>query len=90
MVSTHFQPCDDVVSRVVGDETVLVDLDGERYFSMNATGAKIWSSVTSGRTADEATADVVEQFDVGHDEAEIDVAELLARLVEAGLLIAVD
>jgi hypothetical protein len=63
-----------VVSRTVGGETVLVDLDGERYFSVNETGSLIWAELSAGRSTSEALA-------------RQDLDELVAALVEAGLLI---
>lgn len=75
-----------VVARVVGDETVIVDLDSERYFTLNHTGATIWSALSAGMSAAKAEDDLVEQFGVARDAAASDVGELVGELVGLGLL----
>lgn len=84
---TSHKPSPSVMSREVAGETVLVDLDSELYFSLNATGAFIWSQVTSGLGRDEITAAVIERFGIEHDRANDDVDRLFSELVEAGLLL---
>lgn len=85
-MTTH-KPSPNVMSREVAGETVLVDLDSELYFSLNQTGAFIWSGVTSGLGCGEIADAVVERFGIEHDRASADVGRLVDELVEAGLLL---
>lgn len=78
------------VARTVGDETVIVDLDTEQYFSLNPTGAVVWGLVSSGNSLDAATDELVRLYDVSRNEAAGDVAELVARLADRGLLVPSD
>ncbi|MEZ5409730.1 MAG: PqqD family protein [Acidimicrobiales bacterium] len=75
-----------VVSRTVGDELVLVDLDSERYFSLNATGATIWEELAAGRSAVQALNQLTAKFDVTEEIARADLDELVEALVSSGLL----
>ncbi|MDH3679145.1 MAG: PqqD family protein [Acidimicrobiia bacterium] len=82
-----YQPTDGVVARVVSDETVVVDLDSERYFSLNTTGAVVWSAVIAGRSVEQAAMELAEIYDVADQTARVDAEEIVRQLVEAGLLL---
>lgn len=69
---------------------MLVDLEGERYFSLNGTGAVIWEELSQGRSASDAAARIVADFSVDVETARADATELAQALVEAGLLISED
>ena len=85
-MTTH-KPSPNVMSREVAGETVLVDLSTELYFSLNSTGALIWSKLESGLDQDEIAEALVDRFGIGHDTAAADVDRLCYELVEAGLLL---
>lgn len=76
-----------VVARPVGDETIVVDLETERYFSLNATGAVVWSLVSTGEAASTAVAELVHRYDVTVEQARADVGDLVGDLLRAGLLL---
>lgn len=82
----RFEPAAGVVSRTVGSENVLVDLDGEQYFSLNETGTVVWDLLSAGRSIEDATGELVDRFDVDGDVARSDVEELVQRLLGASLL----
>jgi hypothetical protein len=75
-----------IVSRSVGGETVLVDLDSERYYSVNQTGSLIWAELSAGRSTAQALERIMTEFNIGSDVARQDLDELVAALVAAGLL----
>jgi hypothetical protein len=76
----------DVMFQELAGETVLLDLASESYFGLNEVGTRIWQLLNEG--ADEATVvdTLLEEYDVQREELEQDVADLLARLGEAGLI----
>jgi Coenzyme PQQ synthesis protein D (PqqD) len=82
----RFIPASAVVSRSVGDETVLVNLDSERYFSLNRTGAVIWGQLSAGGSRADALAQVLSEFEIDQTTANQDLGELVSALVSAGLL----
>ncbi|MBT6210629.1 MAG: PqqD family protein [Woeseia sp.] len=45
-----------VMSRLVGDETVLLDLASGMYFGLDGVGKRIWESVAEGRSLGQAAA----------------------------------
>jgi hypothetical protein len=75
-----------VLARTVGDSTVLLDLQGEEYFGLDAVGSEAWELLTAGRTLGETVSAIAERY--GEDSARVDadLQALLADLVETGLL----
>ena len=82
----RYEPAAGILSRKVGDEIVLVDLDGELYFSLNPSGSVAWGQLAAGSSFDTAVAAVVEAFEVDPTVARADLSDLVAELVDTGLL----
>lgn len=79
----------DVVSRQIGDEIVLMDLESGTYFGLNQVGSRVWELTGDSPQSLSALRDrIVEEFDVAGDVAQQDLARLLDQLASRGLLIA--
>lgn len=76
----------DVLFQEVSGEIVLLDLESERYFGLNQTGARVWQSLSEGRATEEIIASLAEEFEVARSQLDRDVHELLEELVQAGLI----
>ena len=79
---------EDVVSRVLDGEAVLLDLASGSYFGLNEVGTVVWEELRTHGQVEKAIAKVLEEFEVERDTVEKDVDELLAELVEKKLLVA--
>jgi hypothetical protein len=77
---------DYVVSREVGEETVLLNLESGNYFGLNPMGARIWKGLVEGRTGAEIESSILGEFDVTPEVVARDYADLTASLLAAGLL----
>ena len=75
-----------VMSRLVGDETVLLDLASGIYFGLDGVGQKIWEAVTEGRSLGEAATAIVNDYEVDESQAQSDVIKVASELVTRGLL----
>ena len=75
-----------VISRLVGDETVLLDLKSGEYFGLDGVSKSIWDAISEGKTLAETTDDVVSEYEVDEARAQSDVLEFASTLVEKGLL----
>ena len=75
-----------VMSRLVGDETVLLDLASGIYFGLDGVGKKVWEAVTEGRSLGEAATAIVNDYEVDESQAQSDVIEFAGELVTRGLL----
>lgn len=76
----------DVLSQELAGETVLLDLASESYFGLDAVGTRIWQLLKDG--VDEAVLvdTLLDEYEVEREVLERDVADLLGRLAEAGLI----
>ena len=75
-----------VLFKDLGDEAVLLDLDTETYFGLNAVGSRLYKLATTAGTIREAVALMLDEFDVAPAELERDACELIDELVRRGLL----
>lgn len=75
-----------VMSRLVGDETVLLDLASGMYFGVDGVAKRIWESISEGHSLGEAAAVIASEYDVDAARAEADVIEFVSKLIERGLL----
>ena len=75
-----------VVSRLVGDETVILNLESGMYFGLDGVGKKIWESIKAGNSLTETVSLIAAEYDVEAQQAEGDLLEFVSELTERGLL----
>jgi len=76
---------DNLISTVVDDEALILDLNSGNYFVLNAVGSEIWASLQGGASID-ATVDLLaEKYEVPPATIRADLDELLRDLADAGL-----
>jgi len=75
-----------VMSRLVDDETVLLDLESGMYFGLDGVGKRIWESVADGKSLSDIAAIISAEYEVEEEQALKDVIEFASNLVERGLL----
>ena len=75
-----------VMSRLVGDETVLLDLESGTYFGLDGVGQRIWESVGKGLTLGEIAVVIVAEYEVDEATARADVTQFVSDLLARGLL----
>ena len=71
---------DDVVSREVGEETMLLDLASGTYFGLDPVGGRFWQLLEEGKSPLEARDQLLEEYEVGAEVLERDLERLLADL----------
>lgn len=77
----------DVLFQEVDGEIVLLDLESERYFGLNRTGARIWQLVGEGAAPDAIVDRLQREFEADRAAIARDVEALLDQLLRAGLLV---
>ena len=75
-----------VLVRHLDGESVLLNLETEKYFGLDATGTRMWELVTAAPSVDAAYTQLLEEFEVEPDLLRTHLTELLSRLLENGLL----
>ena len=75
-----------VLMRQVGEELVLLNLDQERYYGLNLSGALLMQFAGAGATMGEIVERMLAEFEVAREQLEVDVRTVAADLMAAGLL----
>ena len=75
-----------VMSRLVGEETVLLDLASGTYFGVDGVAQRIWELIAEGKSLGQTADVIVFEFDVDEARARADVLAFVSDLVERGLL----
>jgi len=75
-----------VVARRIGDETVVVNMETSRMYTLNATASRTWELLREGLGESEVLDQLEAEFDVPREQLRRDVADLVADLMREGLL----
>ncbi len=76
----------EVVSQEIDGETVLLDMQGELYFSLNEVGTYIWQLLEEHYTPEKIFAKMIDEYDVEAGQLQNDLDDLLDKLLSAGLV----
>ena len=77
---------DSVLVRELSGELVLLNLETESYFGLDEVGARIWAALCAAPSNDQACAELAGEFEVDAQTLQKDVAALVERLSESGLV----
>jgi hypothetical protein len=77
--------CDDVVFRLLGEESVILSLDTGLYFGLDPVGTRIWTLLPERDLAGVAEA-IQQEFDAELQQIQQDVLSLVEQLVAKRLV----
>ena len=75
-----------VLVRILDRESVLLNLETERYFGLDETATRMWQLVTASQDIEAAYQELLAEFDVEPELLRTNLTDLLGQLVENGLL----
>jgi hypothetical protein len=75
-----------VLLRELDGESVLLNLDSERYFGLDETGTRMWAALTTSKSIEEALEKLVDEYDVESELLREDLNELIEKLRDHGLV----
>jgi hypothetical protein len=75
-----------VLVRHLDGESVLLNLETEKYFGLDTTATRMWELVTNSPTIELAYGQLVEEFEVEPEVLRKHLGDLLSELRENGLL----
>ena len=78
---------DDVLISNLQDESVILNLDSERYYGLDDVGTRFLSVVTTSDSIETAYERLHNEYDVDPQVLRNDLVALVENLVEQGLLI---
>ena len=74
------------VSRVVGDEVVILDSERGLYFGLNSVGARIWTLLDKPTEVTEIRKVILQEFEVDDATCERDLLALLDELLSRNMI----
>jgi hypothetical protein len=84
--ATKFEVPKTVLSRTVGTETILLNLETSTYHSLNSVAGRFWTLILEGKDFQEALATLRDEYDVEPAQLEADLCELCNELQSLSLL----
>jgi len=80
----------EVASKVVDGEAILINLSNGMYFSLDAVGGSIWTLVSDGHDLNTISTAVAQHYGVAEDTVANDIQTFAQTLVEEGLVVSSD
>lgn len=75
-----------VVFQVLDGQAVVLNLDSGQYFGLNEVGTILWQGLEQGRSLEQITESLLENYEVGRVELRRDLTELVSALKQRRLL----
>jgi hypothetical protein len=79
-----------VLTRELDGELVILSLDNETYYGLDEIGARMWAVVSDAGSIGDAVDQLLEEFDVDRVTLVSDLQDLLGKLTEQGLVQIID
>jgi hypothetical protein len=79
-------PSPDVLHQLIEGRAVLLDLNGERYYSLDDVGTRIWTLLAEHDKVETILARLLEVYAVDRATLSADLASFLGKLAQAGLI----
>ena len=76
----------DVLISQLQEESVLLNLDNERYYGLDDVGTRMLSVLTSSDSVQSAWLQLIDEYDVDREVLRQDLVSLIERLQEQGLV----
>ena len=74
-----------VYTQEIGEETILLDTQGGRYFSLDPVGARMWKLIRQHGALRPAYQSLLTEYDVTPERLEADLLALTEKMVAKGL-----
>ena len=85
-LASRFYVPESVLFRKLEDESVLLHLDSEMYYGLDAVGTRMWVALETSESLDAAYSTLLTEFDVDSDQLLADLIELVQNLLEQDLI----
>jgi hypothetical protein len=77
---------DDVLISGLQSESVILNLDSERYFGLDEVGTRMMSVLTTADSIQAAYETLLEEYDVESEVLRKDLTSIIEQMVEQGLV----
>jgi hypothetical protein len=83
----HIAVAPDVMFRIVGDESVLLNLKSEAYLGLDPVGTRMWTLLTESDSIQSAYEALLDEYEVDGQQLRRDLEDFVGKLVEHELII---
>jgi hypothetical protein len=84
-LDTHISIPETVYTQEVGEETILLDTQGGRYFSLDPVGTRIWQLLRQHGALRPVYETILAEYDVTPERLEADLLGLVEKMTDKGL-----
>ncbi len=70
----------------LGDEAILLNLNNEKYYTLNGVGFRIWEILTSGKSVEETAQVLSGEYDIADDVLRQDIENFIQNLRDHDLI----
>ena len=77
---------DDVLVSRLQEDSVILNLDSERYFGLDHVGTRFLSVLTTSESIDAAYHSLAEEYDVDREVLRQDLVALIQNLLQQGII----
>lgn len=77
----------EIVSSEIDGETVMMDIDFEKYFGLKEVGTRVWQLLESETTPEIICRSLLDEYDVDKTTCEADLAVFLNELAEMQMIV---
>ncbi|HEX2998543.1 MAG TPA: PqqD family protein [Anaerolineales bacterium] len=74
-----------VYTQEVGEETILLDTQGGRYFSLDPVGTRMWQLIREHGLLRMVHDTILNEYEVMPEQLEIDLLALATKMIDKGL-----
>ena len=86
MADRHELNARDLTAESIGGDAVILNLANGVYYGLHGAGGFAFAMLEHGHTVEETRAALAERYGIDSERAETDVAALLQRLLDEGIL----
>jgi hypothetical protein len=76
----------DILAHAIDDETVMMSLERDNYYGLDATGSRIWALLENPHTIQELCEALMQEYEVDASTCRRDVEAFLQKLAEQRLV----
>lgn len=76
---------EDVVDCDIGGERALLNLDSNKYFTLNQTASEVWVALSERCSVDQIVKNITDKYDVAEKTCRSDVESILASMISANI-----
>lgn len=86
MMTDRIVQAENLVSRRIGDEMVVIMEQADSVHILNKTAAAVWELCDGERSLDYIASRICDRFEVDFETARADTREIISRLEKVGIL----